>query len=226
MNIAEEAFRELYPDKDASKYAFDIKYSGKFTSYNANVRYSGGRYEFNLSREWEDISKEIKIGLIQHLLQRIFKTKMRTISQDLYESFLRNVHIAVPKENVDPYLKIVFDKVNEAYFLGLVEQPNLIFGQESFNKLGSYQYGNDTITISSIFRGLRPEEERLLEYVMYHEMLHKVHKFRTVNGRSKHHTTKFRHAERQFEDADKMESELRRFIRGRKVKSYLGLRWL
>lgn len=223
MNIAEKAFTNLYPDKDLAKHKFTIKYSGKFSPYNANVKYIHKTYEFSLSKHWKTVSEDIKIGLIEHLLQKIFNTKINSLNQDLYHTFLKNVHIAVPKDNVDPELKKSFDRVNERYFLGTVEMPNLEFGQKSFNKLGSYEYGSDTIAISSVFRKLSEEYKVLLDYVMFHEMLHKVHKFKTKNGRSMHHTRKFKFAEKQFQGADHMEDALNKFLRKKRFKSYFGV---
>ena len=37
MNLAEKSFFELFPEK-ISNYDFKIKYSGKFSPYNANVK--------------------------------------------------------------------------------------------------------------------------------------------------------------------------------------------
>lgn len=222
MNIAEKAFSALYPRRDMSKYKFNVKYSGKFSPYNANVKYLNNKYDFNLSKKWRYVSEEMKIGLIQHLLQKIFKTNIKTLNQDLYDGFLKNVHISVPKDNIDPYLEKSFERVNEKYFLGIVEMTNLVFGQKSFNKLGSYEYGSDTITISSAFRNMKEEDMVLLDYVMFHEMLHKVHKFKTVNGRSRHHTSKFKFAEKQFQGQENMEKALAKYLRKKKFRHSFG----
>jgi predicted metal-dependent hydrolase len=225
MNIVERAFVKLYPDKDLSSCSFSLKYSGKFSAYNANVKYSKQKYEFNLSKKWKNISEEIRAGLIQHLMQKVFKTKIKTLEQDLYDAFLKNVHIAVPKDKIDLQLKECFDRVNETYFLGIIEMPNLVFGQKSFRKLGSYEYGSDKITISSVFKNISEKEAALLDYVMFHEMLHKVHKYKTTNGRSLHHSRKFRFAEKQFQEAEEMEKALSVFLRKKKFRHSFGFGW-
>ncbi len=222
MNLVERAFILLYPKKDLSKYKFTLKYSGRFSKYNGHVKYGLGGYDFHISKEWRHVSDEIQIGLLQHLMQKVFKTKVKTVHQDLYDGFIKNVHIAIPKDKVDSDLKECFDRVNEKYFLGVVEMPNLVFGKKTFRKLGSYEYSTDTITISKVFEGIDDENIRLLDYIMFHEMLHKVHKFKTVNGRSMHHTGKFKFAEKQFEGHKTIEKEVSKFLRKKKLKSYFG----
>lgn len=216
MYIVREAFERLYPDKEL-EYELSLRYSGKFKSFNANVRKIGARLEFNLSKNWKTINKEIQIGLIQGLMLKIFGGNNKTQNMDMYDIFMKKIHIAVPKENIDPVLEQSFDKVNDKYFFGMVEKTNLVWGQDSRRKLGSYDYGSDTITISRIFEDSDP---RLLDYVMYHEMLHKKHKFKSKNGRSYHHTALFRRKEKEFEDSHIMEKEIRKLIR---EKSFFGV---
>ena len=75
-NIVEEAFQQLYPEKEI-KYNISLKYSRKFKPYNANVKLYGNSLIFNLSKDWKKISKEIQIGLIQELMVKILKDKKR-----------------------------------------------------------------------------------------------------------------------------------------------------
>jgi hypothetical protein len=223
MNLVEKAFVLLYPNKDLTKSKFNLEYSGRFSQYNAHVKYRAGVYSFFLSNKWYNVSEEIQIGIVQHLLQKVFKTKIKTLHQDLYEAFIKNVHISIPKNKVEEQLKESFDRVNEKYFLGMVDMANLVFGQKSFRKLGSYEYASDKITISDVFRDISNEEEYLLDFVMFHEMLHKVHKFKTVNNRSMHHSRKFKLAEKEFENSQDIEKQLTKFLRRKKIKHFIGL---
>lgn len=210
--LIRKAFMTLYPDKEFT-YDAKIRYSGKFKGYNANVKLNRFSDEliFSLSREWKDISDEIKIGLIQELMVKIIdrKNHMTTLNMEMYDSFLKNVHVAAPRIDSEPYLLEAFQRVNERYFFGMMDMPNLRWGQDSFRKLGSYHYSSDTITISRI---LQDAPLNLLDYVVYHELLHKKHKYTTKNGRSFHHTKEFKEQERLFEDQEKTEKELNRYV--------------
>ena len=220
QSIIVQAFREIYPEAEFD-YRASIKYSGKFKPYNANVKMRGNSLLFTLSRDWKTISSEIQTGLVQELLIRILNGKIpngkikapaTTMSMELYNLFMKNVHIAVPKTKTDCILEQSFNRVNELYFNGMLEKPNLQWGNESTRKLGCYEYGSDKITISLIFKN---SDSALLDYVMHHEMLHKKFKFESKNGRKLHHSPEFKRMEEKFANSDLMEKEIKNLIRFR-----------
>ena len=214
--LIKEAFQQLCPDKEL-RYSVSLKYSRKFKPYNANVKRYGDNLMFNFSRDWKKISKEIQIGLVQELLTRILKEKnKKTVNMELYNLFMKNVHISIPKTKTDDILEASFDRVNESYFNGMLDKPNLQWGNESVSKLGSYEYGSDTITISTIFKN----EKQLLDYVMYHEMLHKKFKFSSNNGRTIHHSAEFRKMEARFEDSGLMEKEISKLAKRHRLRIF------
>ncbi|MEK6891800.1 MAG: SprT-like domain-containing protein [Nanoarchaeota archaeon] len=204
MNIAEMAYVELYPGKGID-YKISVRYSRKFKPYNANVRRHGNNLTFHLSRDWKKISSEIQTGLIQELLTKILKDKKKTMNMELYTLFMKNVHVAVPKTKTDDILEASFDRVNENYLNGMIDKPNLQWGNDSTSKLGCYEYGSDAITISTIFKDASQE---LLDYVMYHEMLHKKFKFENKNGRTLHHSPEFKRMEAKFQNRGMIEKQI------------------
>lgn len=213
-SLVKEAFQQLYPNKELN-YCVSLRYSRKFKPYNANVKLRGNNIIFNLSKEWKKISKEIQVGLIQELMVKILKNKnKKTINMELYNLFMKNVHIAVPKTKTDAILEESFNRVNESCFNGMLDKPNLQWGNNSTSKLGSYEYGSDTITISTIFKN---EQQQLLDYVMYHEMLHKKFKFQSKNGRVVHHSNEFKKMESRFENKELIEKEISRLARKHRV---------
>ena len=129
---------------------------------------------------------------------------------ELYNLFMKNVHLAVPKTKTDEILEESFNSINENYFNGMLDKPNLQWGNASTSKLGSYEYGSDTITISTIFKDARQE---LLDYVMHHEMLHKKFKFESKNGRHLHHSPEFKKMEAKFKNGEFVEKEISRLAR-------------
>ena len=211
MNLALRAYKELFPDKEDSR-DFIIKYSAAFGDFNGNVRYNTSFVEFRLSRKWKKISPEIQIGLLQNLILKMLKKKKNTTNIDLYTKFIKNMTKYAKVTKSDPELEESFARVNDNYFYGLIDKPNLKWGGHSRAKLGSYEYGSDRITISQIIR----EDQNLVDYVMYHEVLHKKHKFYTKNGRSYHHHKAFRKAEKAFEDPD-AEKKLKQFLAGKRI---------
>lgn len=205
--LIKTAFQKLYPSKTLTKKT-SIKYSGKFKPYNANVMITPYELIFNFSKEWKDIDEQIKIGLIQHLLMKIYKKKKNTTNIDLYLNFLKNIGKYTAKIYSHPLLREAFNRVNEKYFFNTIDVPNLKWGSLAFTQLGSYNFHTDTITISSVFK----ENKELLDYVIYHEMLHKKHSFKSKKGRSYYHTSEFRKEEKQFENYESIEKKLKKFL--------------
>ncbi|MEM4268060.1 MAG: hypothetical protein QXK37_04495 [Candidatus Woesearchaeota archaeon] len=209
MNLGQKALSLLYPELYPEKEQFEIhiKYSARFDEYNANVKYSlaNKKMLFHLSKSWQNVSEEIQIGLLQSLIVKAMKKPKKSTYIDLYEIFMKKIHIAAQRKFKEPELLESFQRVNAKYFSGYLICPNLKWGQFSVRKLGSYSFGSDTITISRILKG----KKELLDYVMYHELLHKKLKYKSGNLRNKHHNREFKRLEAQYENSEKIESLLR-----------------
>ncbi len=215
MDLVREAFNTVFPEKPYA-YSAEVRYSGRFRGYNANIRLNKlqKRLVLNLSRQWKTVSRDIQLGLVQHLLCRLFKEKRRTTQMDLYNYFLKSVPSTIAKTRSHPVLEASFRRVNELQFNGLLDQPNLVIGN-GITKLGSYDLGTDTVSISSILL----EYPRLLDYVMYHELLHKKHQFKGFGLKRTFHSSKFRQDEKSYPNSAALEKELSRLVSKRK-RSY------
>jgi len=209
--LVKQAFLLLYPNKEFP-YRAKIKYSGRLKDYGSMVKKRGYYLEFVLNKKWKGIDKEILLGLIQILLLKILKDKKNTVNIDLYNNFIRNLHYTVKKEISDITLESSFARVNEKYFLGLLEKPNLRWGTSSSRTLAHYDYHIDTITVSNLFQDANTG---LLDYLIYHELLHKKLKFYNKGTRNYHHTGSFKKLERKFENYDEITAQLNNFLRNK-----------
>lgn len=213
--FAKEALSELFPDKKEER-EIKIKFSGKFKGFNANVKYNQRQIIFSMSRDWLELSDDMKKGIIQHLLVKVFKEKnfRKTMEMDLYEKFVSNLGKYAHVDDSDDELVQSFEKINKEYFEDMLEKPNLIWGQDSVRKLGHYEYATNTIMISNIFRG----EPEFIDYIMYHEMLHKKQGRKVTHmGGSIHHDSKFKEEEAKFKDKD-MERKLKDFVKRKRLR--------
>lgn len=218
MDILEESFFGIYPGR-MLPFSHSVKYSGRFSDYNATIQLTDNHMELRLSKTWRGVDRDIVIGLLQELMVKMFRKRYgipeKTMQLDLYTSFIKNLHKTIPVTNSEPLLLGSFNRVNDTFFLGMIEQPNLVFGSHSSTKLGSYDYSTDTITISRYFEHIDPD---LLDYVMYHEMLHKKVKFTTTKGRSVHHSRDFKRLESIYPNHEEMDKLLGRAIAQQKRK--------
>ena len=219
MTVLRDAYTELFGSDDGRE--FILEYSGRFKGFNANIRMRGPVITLTASKEWRGVSSEIQKGLFQELLVRLLKKKAQTINMDLYHHFIKSLPSVVSKRMTHPVLEESFSRVNEQFFAGMMDKPNLRVGS-GVNRLGTYEYAQDLVTISSILL----ENETLMDYVMYHELLHKKHQYNASGGRTRHHSTKFRSDERKFPNAEMLEKELGRLVmRTKRMESSKGS-WL
>ena len=49
MKLVEQAFNELFPEKNLENYELQIKYTDKFKPYNANVKFNRARNSFHFN---------------------------------------------------------------------------------------------------------------------------------------------------------------------------------
>ncbi len=211
-DLVAEAYEHLM--QKPCPYETKLTYSGRFKSYNAHLRRTWKLLEVRASREWEDIDRDIQRGLIQSLLSRFYKSAPRTSYIDLYDAFIRNLHKAIINHVQDPLLKASFERVNERMLDGMLGECNLKWSGSSARVLGTYEYASDTIRISKAVA----HDLELLDYVMYHEMLHKKHKFYTAGRRTFHHTRAFLRDEKKFPGRDALERRLSYLCRRRGLR--------
>jgi hypothetical protein len=96
----------------------------------------------------------------------------------------------------------LFTQLNVLYFGGQLERPTLSWSRRQTHRvLGHHDHVHRAIIVSSTLDD--PSIPRfVVEYVLYHEMLHVKHPARLVSGRTVYHGRAFREDERLFERFD------------------------
>ncbi|MGQ9895941.1 MAG: SprT-like domain-containing protein [Acidobacteriota bacterium] len=99
-------------------------------------------------------------------------------------------------------LEKLFHRLNQQYFAGRLRRPALTWSRRRTRRtFGHYDAAHHTIVISRTLDGARVPEF-VVEYVLFHEMLHIKHGVTHVNGRRCVHTPAFQEDERQFAKYD------------------------
>ena len=98
------------------------------------------------------------------------------------------------------------------------EMPNLVWGRFATTTFGSYDFKSDKVTISSEFKGV--EDTKYVDYIMFHEVLHKQRKFYRSGSKTYYHDARFKRLEKVFEDGAQIEKELGRVVGREKAKAY------
>lgn len=213
--LVHKAYYDLF--LEAPPYELYLEYNRRLAPFNANISLRRKLLKVHMNLDWKKIEHEIQIGCIQHLLQKLFKVKEETTNIKLYNNFIKHAHLMAPKTHAEPILVASFERINELFFGNEMEQPNLLWGQEAYRKLAHYNFHNDSIVVSSAFKNA---PERLLDFLMYHELLHKHFKFEHKNGRSSYHSTAFRNAEQLYPKFGTIELELNSFLRKQRRRSW------
>ncbi len=95
-------------------------------------------------------------------------------------------------------LETLFEKVNQAYFAGAVRLPAIAWSpRKTKRRFGSYHFEKDQILISKTL-DQRKVPAFVVEFVLYHELLHRLLGFKKTEKQKIAHTGEFRKREREF----------------------------
>ncbi len=105
-------------------------------------------------------------------------------------------------------LAAAFERVNAAYFDGRLSRPTLTWGRGfTMRKFGHYDAVHDTVLVSATLDAA-DVASWLVDYIVYHELLHRELGVAWRNGRRAMHTPEFRQAERRFRRLREAEAAL------------------
>jgi len=113
-------------------------------------------------------------------------------------------------------LNEIFDAVNRDHFSGEMPRPRVRWSaRPTFRKFGHYCFSTDEVMLSATLDS--PNVERfVVEYVMFHELLHKKYGEDTSGGRRVYHSRGFRAEERRFPRYKEADKELGKLSADRK----------
>ncbi len=99
---------------------------------------------------------------------------------------------------------------NAAYFHGGMSRPRLVWSRTfAARTFGHYDYAHDTVVISAVL-DRRTVPECAVDFILYHELLHKQLGLLWQSNRMTAHAPQFREKERQFKQYDEAKAVIRR----------------
>ncbi|MCK5852705.1 DUF45 domain-containing protein [bacterium] len=186
-------------------------------SLSHTIRMEAGTFTLKISDAFVQAPLQIIqiIGII--LFSKIFRHKIDREVRQIYKQYIyenldesyRSVNIRKPSDDytaTGKYYNLddIFNRLNIQYFENKLEKPILGWSlNKSYTRLGFYSSEKNLLVISRIFDS-RKTTQNVVEYLMFHEMLHIFFPVETVNGRRRVHTPEFRRQERSFPDYDKI----------------------
>ncbi|MHC0067977.1 hypothetical protein ACWATR_34660 [Nostoc sp. UIC 10890] len=119
-------------------------------------------------------------------------------------------------------LNELFDKVNHEYFAASLAKPRLTWSRvNTYRKFGHYESARDRIVMSLTLDDAKVPGF-VVEFVLYHELLHKYHGTKWVKGRRMVHTKELRISENQFKSYNEASRWLDKLTRIEKSDLSLG----
>ncbi len=210
MDLIYEAFIRLYPSKEFS-YQTEIFYNRRLSDFNANITLRKKKIVLKMNLKWKPVDAEIKIGLIQFLLRKLFKgEKHQTPNIELYNNFVRSISKYSVVTKTDPILDASFKRVNNEFFAGSLEKPNVEWGRHSTRKLACYNFHSNTVSVSRVFENA---QDQMLDLLMYHELLHKKLQFEHRGSRNSYHSPKFKHLENLYPHKNQIDAQINTHIK-------------
>ena len=217
-------FREMKPR--TAPPAFRVLFK-PYANMDSKIRLEAGheRIEVRMSDQLRSAPDSVREALAWVLLGKLYRKAIPPEAETRYRTFVNRADVrrralelrrerghkrlVHPKGGVFD-LEALFDDLNVRYFDGSLSKPALGWSpRPSRRLLGHYDPAHHAIVISSIFD--RPKTPRyVVEYILYHEMLHIKHPAEYRTERRCVHTPAFKVEERRFPRYDDAVRYLRR----------------
>jgi hypothetical protein len=210
LELFQQSYTELRPG--ASLPEFKIEFFA-FANVNNTIRLRDGRLLVRLSDLLEGAPETILKAIAHILLAKMYRRPIDRGQAARYRKYVAS-HEIVRKARLVRQMRgrklllsprghfydldAIFEDLNHRFFHGLMARPRMSWSQTKTRRiLGHYDPAHNAIVISRIFD--HPAMPRyVLEYIVYHEMLHLKHPVKLRGSRRCVHSPEFQAEEKLF----------------------------
>ena len=220
-----EAFRWYHPKRKPAPIHVSFY---PYTSINHTIRLRNGEIFVRIG----DICSEMPMlshkGLAYILVGKLLRKKIVAGADEMYSAYAksdfmqkkaaenkrsRGRKVVTTSKGAIYDLDEIFAAVNSRYFGNALPKPGLTWSaKKTYRILGHHDPTHNQITISQSLDSFETPRY-IVEYVMFHEMLHVAHPAKKINGRRYYHTPEFRRDEQRFAHYDDAERWIERNVR-------------
>jgi predicted metal-dependent hydrolase len=222
LEIFQESHRELRPC--AAMPELEIEFFA-FANINNTIRLRQGRLLVRLSDLLEGAPEPILRAIAHILLAKMYRQPIDRGHAARYRKHLAS-HEIVRKTHLVRQLRgrkklrsarghfydldAIFEDLNTRFFHGLMARPRMSWSQNKTRRiLGHYDPAHNAIIISRVFDHFAVPRY-VLEYIVYHEMLHLKHPVKLRGSRRCVHSAEFQAEEKLFPRAAEANAFLKR----------------
>ena len=203
-------FRQIRPRLPAPAVVVEYR---RFTNLTSNIRLVGGRLVVRISDLLEAAPAPVQEALAYILISKLFRERPPAPMTALYRHYLgrqemrgsihqlrqqRGSKRLEPPQGQYFDLEQIFERINATYFAGELPKARLGWSpRRSRTILGHYDAAHHSITVSRrLDQATVPAF--VVDYVMFHEMLHIKHPVEHQGAGRKIHTRNFKQEEKSF----------------------------
>jgi hypothetical protein len=214
----EDAFRRFNPNQRVPEIQVDFY---PYIGINHTIRMRNGKAFVRIAELCRDLPPSAQRALAVILVGKLLRRRIPDAAKEIYSAAISTDEYRVrAAANRRKYgrkiittskgqfydLDKIFDSLNNRYFDGSLPKPVLTWSQrKTYRILGHHDATHKTIVISKSLDSANVPRY-VVEYIVFHEMLHIRHPVRVIGGRRYHHTPAFRRDERRFRYYEEAES--------------------
>ena len=216
--LFEGSYRELRPRAPLPEMRVEFF---SFANVNNTIRLREGKLLIRLSDLLEGAPESVLRGIAHILLAKMYRRPVDRDHAARYRRYVSSQHMSRKAHLVRQMrgrkrigsaqghaydLDAIFDELNVRFFHGLLARPLMTWSSDrARNRLGHYDPAHNAIVVSRVFDHPRIPQY-VVEYIVYHEMLHLKHPVKLRGSRRCVHSAEFQAEEKlfeRFEDAKK-----------------------
>lgn len=222
LAIFQETYNELRPNSSLPELKVEFF---AFANVNNTIRLRNGRLLVRLSDVLEGAPDSVLRAIAHILLAKMYRQPIDRSHAARYRKYVgshdivRKAHLVRQirgRKRLRPArghfydLDLIFEELNTRFFHGLMARPRMSWSQTKTRRiLGHYDPAHNAIIISRIFD--HPAMPRyVLDYIVYHEMLHLKHPVRLRGSRRCVHSAEFQAEEKLFPGVKEANAFLKR----------------
>jgi predicted metal-dependent hydrolase len=222
LEIFQETYQELRPGSSHPELKIEFF---AFANINNTIRLREGRLLVRLSDLLEGAPDAVLRAIAHILLAKMYRKPIDRGQAARYRKYvasheiMRKAHLVRQMRGRKQLrsarghyydLDATFEELNARFFHGLMARPRMSWSQTKTRRiLGHYDPAHNAIVISRIFDHLAMPLY-VLEYIVYHEMLHLKHPVKLRGSRRCVHSAEFQAEEKLFPRIDEANAFLKR----------------
>jgi predicted metal-dependent hydrolase len=221
IEIFHASYRELRPR--APVPPLQVRFY-PFVSINNTIRLRQGVLYIRLSDLLEGAPESVLQAIAHILLAKLYRKPVDRIQSARYRRYVASHDISSKARLVRQmrgrkhihsarghyyHLEEIFEDLNRRFFHGLMGRPQLTWSRNhARNSLGHYDPAHNTIVISRVFD--HPQVPRyVVDYIVFHEMLHLKHPVKLRGSRRCVHSQEFLADEKMFPEMERAKKFVR-----------------